>query len=71
MFKEYIGKLQAMVGEDRTNYILRNSLFMVVAGTDDLANTYFTVGIRKPHYDIDSYTNLMLNSASDFVKVLN
>ncbi|KAJ1421600.1 SGNH hydrolase superfamily [Sesbania bispinosa] len=70
MFKEYIGKLKNMVGEDRTNYILANSLFIIVAGSDDIANTYFIARVRQLQYDVPAYTDLMLNSASDFVKEL-
>jgi len=69
MFKGYTGKLKAMVGEDRTNQILSNSLFLVVAGSDDLTNTYFTAGIRKLNYDIKAYTNFLVDSASDFIRV--
>nr|XP_016510192.1 PREDICTED: GDSL esterase/lipase EXL3-like [Nicotiana tabacum] len=68
-FKEYIEKLKGLVGEEETNYILQNSLFMVVAGSDDLANTYFTGGIRLKQ-DINSYTNLMMAKASEFVQEL-
>ncbi|KAI3745807.1 hypothetical protein L6452_08217 [Arctium lappa] len=67
-FKEYIEKLKGIVGEERTQYILANSLFLVVAGSDDLANTYFTIGIRRLQYDIPSYTNLMVSSASNFIQ---
>ncbi|KAL4583173.1 hypothetical protein LXL04_007739 [Taraxacum kok-saghyz] len=67
-FKEYIEKLKAIVGEERTKFILANSLIMVVAGSDDLTNTYFAVGIRKLHYDIHSYTNLIVSSASNFTQ---
>ncbi|CAL8098938.1 unnamed protein product [Prunus armeniaca] len=65
-FEEYIGKLKGIVGEDRANSILANSLFFVVASSNDLANTYFVTGIRKLEYDVPSYTDLMLNLASDF-----
>lgn len=68
-FKEYIGKLKAAVGEERANYILSNSLYLVVAGTDDLVNTYFTFGLRRQQYDIASYTDLMVSSASSFNQV--
>ncbi|GFZ10451.1 GDSL-like Lipase/Acylhydrolase superfamily protein [Actinidia rufa] len=64
MFKDYIGKLKATVGEQRTNDILTNSIYLVIAGSDDLANTYFTIGLRKLQYDINSYTNLLVQSAS-------
>ncbi|KAL5557838.1 hypothetical protein UlMin_034049 [Ulmus minor] len=68
MFKEYIAKLQGAFGKERADFILRNALYLVVAGSDDIANTYFTVRIRKLQYDVPSYTDLMVKGASDFVK---
>ncbi|KAI8549459.1 hypothetical protein RHMOL_Rhmol06G0026200 [Rhododendron molle] len=68
MFREYIGKLKGIVGEDRANFVLTNSIYFVVAGSDDLANTYFGLGIRKLQYDINSYADFMVQSACDFVK---
>ncbi|XP_071703401.1 GDSL esterase/lipase EXL3-like [Rutidosis leptorrhynchoides] len=67
-FKEYIEKLEHMVGEEKTQYILANSIFLVVAGSDDLANTYFIIGIRKLQYDIPSYADLMVSSGSNFIQ---
>ncbi|KAJ7966899.1 GDSL esterase/lipase [Quillaja saponaria] len=69
-FNEYIGKLKSNFGEERTNFILSKSGVIVVAGSNDLANSYFTTGIRKLQYDIPSYTDLMLKHASAFVKEL-
>ncbi|CAN4077026.1 unnamed protein product [Withania somnifera] len=69
-FKEYIGKLKELVGEKEATDILRNSLFLVVAGSDDLANTYFTVGIRRLQYDLIAYTDLMVSGASNFIQEL-
>ncbi|KAI8549464.1 hypothetical protein RHMOL_Rhmol06G0026600 [Rhododendron molle] len=68
MFREYIGKIKGIVGEDRANFVLTNSLFFVVAGSDDLINTYFGPGITKLQYDINSYTDFMVQLACDFVK---
>ncbi|KAK4276493.1 hypothetical protein QN277_014635 [Acacia crassicarpa] len=70
MLKEYIGKLKGIVGEDRTNFILANAVALVVSGSDDIANTYFTARVRQLQYDVPAYTDLMANSASDFVKEL-
>lgn len=67
-FKEYIAKLKGLVGEEKTDYILANSVYLVVAGSDDLANTYFTIGIRRLQYDIPSYADLMVSSASQFIQ---
>ncbi|MBA0786614.1 hypothetical protein Gotri_025753 [Gossypium trilobum] len=69
-FKEYIGKLKAIAGEEKTNFILAKSLFLVVAGSDDIANTYFVLRARKLQYDVPAYTDLMVNSAAEFVKEL-
>ncbi|CAN4094012.1 unnamed protein product [Withania somnifera] len=68
-FKEYIGKLEGIVGKEEANYILNNSLFLVVAGSDDLANTYFTAGVRLKQ-DINSYTDLMVTKATEFLQEL-
>ncbi|XP_010320438.1 GDSL esterase/lipase EXL3 [Solanum lycopersicum] len=68
-FKEYLSKLEVLVGEEEANDILKNSLFLVVAGSDDLANTYFTAGVRLKK-DVNSYTDLMVAKASEFVQEL-
>jgi len=67
-FKEYIQKVRVLVGEERATYILKNAVCLIVAGSDDIANTYFDTPFRK-NYDPESYTNLMLHSATAFVQV--
>ena len=69
MFKEYIGKLKGMVGEERTNTILSKSLFFVVQGSNDITSTYFD--IRRGQYDFASYADLLVIWASSFFKVLS
>ncbi|KAK3016598.1 hypothetical protein RJ639_005871 [Escallonia herrerae] len=68
MFNEYIGKLEGLVGEEETSNILANSLFLVVSGNNDLATTYYTRGLRRLQYDLPSYADLMVASASDFIQ---
>lgn len=69
LFKEYIEKVKGVVGEEKTKFILGNSLYLVVAGSDDLANTYFSLHARNLLYDLPAYTDLMANSASTFIQV--
>ncbi|KAK4606159.1 hypothetical protein RGQ29_000429 [Quercus rubra] len=69
-FEQYIGKLKGIVGEERTNFILAKSAGFVVAGSNDIANAYYLSGIRKAKYDVPSYTDLLLNLSSTFVKEL-
>ncbi|CAL1355531.1 unnamed protein product [Linum trigynum] len=68
-FKEYTAKVKSMVGEKRAHFILGNAVYLVVAGSDDIANTYFLLRARS-NYDIPSYTSLMSDSASNFVQEL-
>uniref|UniRef100_M1ALM4 Zinc finger protein n=1 Tax=Solanum tuberosum TaxID=4113 RepID=M1ALM4_SOLTU len=70
LFKEYIVKLTELVGEDRKNEILANSLFMLVTGANDITNTYFGTPLRKSYYDVPSYADLLVNFACSFVQDL-
>ncbi|KAL9312572.1 hypothetical protein ACSQ67_018024 [Phaseolus vulgaris] len=68
MFREYIRKLEELVGEDRTKFILANSIVLVVEGSNDISNTYFLSHAREVQYDIPTYTDLMVSSAASFLK---
>ncbi|XP_061366012.1 GDSL esterase/lipase EXL3-like [Gastrolobium bilobum] len=68
MFTEYIGKLKELVGENRTNFILANSFFVVVLGSNDISNAYFLLRIRQLQYDVHAYTDFLVTSASNFLK---
>jgi glyoxylate utilization-related uncharacterized protein len=69
LFKDYIVKLKGVVGEDRTNFILANSIFFVVLGSNDISNTYYLSHLRQVHYDLPTYSDLLVNSAYNFYKV--
>jgi hypothetical protein len=69
MFKNYIKKIKAAVGENKTATILSKSIIIVCSGSDDIANTYFSTPFRRAHYDIPGYTDLMVTSATSFVQV--
>jgi hypothetical protein len=69
MFKEYISKLKGIVGEERANFIVAKTLYAVVAGSNDISNTYFAGGVRQLQYDVPTYTDLMANKAVEFLNV--
>ena len=52
MVKEYVRKLNGIVGAERTNFILANSLFFLVTGSNDITNTYYVSHVRKFSYDL-------------------
>lgn len=67
-FDEYRGKLVGIAGEEETARIIDGALFVVCAGTDDVANTYFTTPFRSVEYDIPSYVDLLVSGAEDFLR---
>ncbi|GJM97317.1 hypothetical protein PR202_ga14236 [Eleusine coracana subsp. coracana] len=67
-FDEYRGKLVSVAGEEETARIIDGALFVVCAGTDDVANTYFTTPFRSVEYDIPSYVDLLVSGAEDFLR---
>lgn len=70
MLKNWVKKVRAVVGEKRTAITVSKSVFMVCAGSDDIANTYFGSSLRRRHYDIHAYTDLMVASAASFFQEL-
>ncbi|RHN77638.1 putative triacylglycerol lipase [Medicago truncatula] len=68
-FKEYIGKLNALVGENRTKFIIANSVFFVEFGSNDISNTYFISRVRQIKYpEFSSYADFLVSLASNFTK---
>ncbi|KAL5719192.1 hypothetical protein ACHQM5_012004 [Ranunculus cassubicifolius] len=70
LFKEYIGKLTTYVGEAATASILSDSVYVAVFGSDDIANTYFGASVRRYHYDVNGYTDFMVQNALAFLQEL-
>ncbi|GMY28219.1 GDSL esterase/lipase EXL3-like [Fagus crenata] len=68
LLQKYIVRLQGIVGANRTNFILAKSLFALVLGSCDIANTYFGPTSRRVQYDLASYADLMVNYASEFLE---
>jgi hypothetical protein len=68
LFKEYKVKLERVAGARHAAEIVSRSMYLVITGTDDLANTYFTTPFRR-NYDLESYIEFVVRCASDFIKV--
>ncbi|OEL23050.1 GDSL esterase/lipase EXL3 [Dichanthelium oligosanthes] len=69
MFAEYKEKLAGVVGDEAAAGIVAESLFLVCAGTDDIANNYYLAPVRPLQYDISSYVDFLVQQACDFMKV--
>ncbi|GMH24551.1 hypothetical protein Nepgr_026394 [Nepenthes gracilis] len=72
MFKEYVGKLKAAVGEERTASIISQSFYLIGTGNNDLLNNYFNIFSRtRLRYTLSSYVDLLLSYASKFLQELH
>ena len=69
MFHEYLGQVRAAAGDAKAAEILSRGIFAICAGSDDVANTYFTMRARS-NYDHASYARLLVRHASSFVEDL-
>ncbi|KAI3856916.1 hypothetical protein MKX03_032448 [Papaver bracteatum] len=54
----------------KTKSIISESVYLVVAGSDDLANTYFTSQLRS-NYDVPAYADLMVQGATNILQSLS
>ncbi|KAL5200623.1 hypothetical protein ABZP36_021826 [Zizania latifolia] len=69
MFEQYKERVRAAAGDARVAEMLNKGIFAICAGSDDVANTYFTMRAR-PHYDHASYAALLVHHAAAFVEDL-
>lgn len=68
-FREYKAKLKAVVGKERSETIIANSLFLISSGNNDILFSYFATRLRKLQYDVPTYTDLLATWASAFFRV--
>lgn len=69
MFAEYKEKLAGVVGDAAAAGIVADSLFLVCAGSDDIANNYYLAPVRPLQYDISAYVDFLVQQACDFMRV--
>ncbi|CAN8264551.1 unnamed protein product [Cochlearia groenlandica] len=70
-FKTYIAQLNSITGdEEKTRQIIFNAVFVISAGNNDIAITYFSNPARNTRYTVFSYTNLMISWTQSFIKEL-
>ncbi|KAL9429605.1 hypothetical protein AB3S75_031422 [Citrus x aurantiifolia] len=67
-FKEHIGKLKGVVGEEGANKVISKSLFLLSAGNNDLGINYSVLRVKK--YDISTYTSMLVSWTSTIIKDL-
>ncbi|XP_023746539.1 GDSL esterase/lipase At3g14820 [Lactuca sativa] len=67
LFKQYIGNLTRIVGEEGVMNIMNNSVSLVCASTNDLI---ISLPARSLQYDVDTYDRMLFNLTLNFIKEL-
>ncbi|KAL0693660.1 hypothetical protein Bca4012_060840 [Brassica carinata] len=67
-FKQYIATIKQHFGEEKAQYILDHSFYLVVSSSNDLAHTFLAQSYK---YDRTSYANFLADSAAKFVRELH
>ncbi|KAL9258277.1 GDSL esterase/lipase-like protein [Drosera capensis] len=66
LFKQYVVKVKAAVGEERTTRIISQSIFIICTGSNDFLYYYET----QKSGNMSAYTDSVVNYASGFLKRL-
>ncbi|XP_078438441.1 GDSL esterase/lipase At4g26790-like [Wolffia australiana] len=68
-FKEYIQRLKRYMGKAKAQRRLREAIYIVSIGTNDLLANYYTPGIhsRSPQFTIDQYQAFLISIADSFI----
>ncbi|XP_010539835.1 PREDICTED: GDSL esterase/lipase At5g63170-like [Tarenaya hassleriana] len=70
-FQRYIERLNSAVGDpQKANEIISNAVFLISAGNNDLAITYFSTPARMTRYTISRYTDMLIEWTTTFLKNL-
>ncbi|MCD7453496.1 hypothetical protein HAX54_021121 [Datura stramonium] len=69
-FKEYEEKMEAAIGKEQTQNLIKEALFIVSAGTNDFVVNYNTLPIRSKNYTLSTYTDFLLQQLHLFLQEL-
>ncbi|KAL7597688.1 hypothetical protein Lser_V15G22207 [Lactuca serriola] len=70
MFKEYIWKLNRIVGEEAAKHIIKNGVYLVSSSSNDWSISYGLVPVRRLQYNATDYANLLAKNARMFFEEL-
>ncbi|CAH8258062.1 unnamed protein product [Arabidopsis lyrata] len=70
-FQNYIARLNGVVGnQEQANAIISNAVYLISAGNNDIAITYFTTGARRLQYTLPAYNDQLVSWTRDLIKSL-
>ncbi|XP_057840552.2 GDSL esterase/lipase At2g42990 isoform X2 [Cryptomeria japonica] len=68
-FKEYRKTITGLVGEEEATTIIRKAIFFITIGSNDFGY-YFLVSPRRLQFNVQEYTDFLLNTYTVYIKEL-
>lgn len=69
LFKNYIQRLQGIVGVDESRRIIGNALVVISAGTNNLNINFYDLPTRQLQYNISGYRGFIQNRLQSLIEV--
>lgn len=69
LFKEYKGKLAKVAGQKKADFIVKEALYIVGAGSGDFVQNYYINPLVNKAYTVDQYSTMLIASFTTFIKV--
>ncbi|XP_028113352.1 GDSL esterase/lipase At5g45950-like [Camellia sinensis] len=70
-FKHYKIHLRQLVGVKKAEEIIRNAVFVLSMGTNDLLQNYYREPIRSPQFSVKQYQNFLISNMFHAVQEMN
>nr|XP_025883773.1 GDSL esterase/lipase At5g45960-like [Solanum lycopersicum] len=68
-FKEYQEKIEAAIGKEQTKKLIKESLFIISIGSNDIIANYKLYPFPSENYTVSAYIDFLLQHAHNFLKV--
>ncbi|CAA6665801.1 unnamed protein product [Spirodela intermedia] len=70
LFKDYLFKLDLLVGRRRSEDLIKRAVFVVSAGTNDFVVNYLTIPLRQQKFSLVDYQAFLLHNVRVFIEAL-
>ncbi|XP_057972786.1 GDSL esterase/lipase At1g06990-like [Malania oleifera] len=68
--KDYVERLERVVGKSESDRILNSSLALIVAGSNDFGLNYYTMPVRRLQYNLSAFQDFLQDRLQIFIKNL-
>eukprot|EP00252_Welwitschia_mirabilis_P016116 TRINITY_DN35629_c0_g1_i1.p1 TRINITY_DN35629_c0_g1~~TRINITY_DN35629_c0_g1_i1.p1 ORF type:complete len:375 (-),score=4.43 TRINITY_DN35629_c0_g1_i1:62-1186(-) len=69
-FREYKKRIESAVGKRKSEYLIKNALFLLSVGSNDFLANYFVVPIRQRQYSMEEFQQMLVRATSEFLQEL-